>query len=72
MITSRCTACNATTLDGVLTHAKGCIAAKPQIMYHTPLPAIELHFDSLEEQEKWLENLKSGGGSTLNDKTGGR
>lgn len=67
MITSKCTECGATMLDGVLKHSKECSANKflPQVGYELRPPAIELHFDSLEEQEAWLNRLKNGKGGKL-------
>jgi hypothetical protein len=63
-ITSRCTECQSTMLDGILTHSKDCSANNfiPKVDYGITPPPIELHFDSLEEQEAWIDKLKTGSG----------
>lgn len=67
MITSRCTECSATTLDGVLTHTDKCSAnnflPKVSTDYLRP-PAIELRFDSKEEQDNFFKNLSGTSGGS--------
>lgn len=61
-ITTRCTGCGATSLDGVLTHADSCLAKKPAtITLENKLPPIAIQFDTPEEQKKFEAKLKKGG-----------
>ena len=65
MITSRCTECGVSSVDGVLTHALTCssTALKPQYGTEIRPPALELRFDSPQEQQAWLDKFKTGSAS---------
>lgn len=58
-ITTSCSECKAKTVDGVMEHIGGCSAYmfKPTIMHEQRPPAIEIHFDTLEEQAEWMRKL---------------
>lgn len=63
MITSRCTECSASSIDGVLTHADTCSATKPNVITaESREPAIELKFDSPTEQQAFMDKLTQGNG----------
>lgn len=64
-ITTSCTECKAKSQDGILEHLKTCSAAKPTIYtLESRMPAIQINFDTPEEQAKWMRNIsKSSGGS---------
>lgn len=63
MITSRCTECQQTMLDGVLKHLESCTAKSFERGYYIDTarpPAIRIEFDSATEQKEWMDNLKKG------------
>lgn len=67
MITSRCTECGATTLDGVLKHSDKCTATALQGItgYGMIPPATEIIFSSEKAKTKFYKNLNQGQGSDL-------
>lgn len=61
MITTSCTECKAKSRDGILEHLKTCTAAKPTTYtLESRMPAMQINFDTPEEQAEWLRKLNSG------------
>lgn len=65
-ITSRCTECGATSLDGVLRHSESCTASimAPKSGFGYLPPATELIFSSKKDQKAFMTKLGSSTGGT--------